>query len=35
MPKLVNGEILKNVNCETKINNKIAVNVQVFNPILV
>ena len=31
MQKLVNGETLKNVNCETKINNKLAVNVQVFN----
>ena len=32
MPKLVNSEILKRLNCETKINEKLAVNVRVFNP---
>ena len=31
MPKLVYCEKLKNVNGETKINDKLAVNVQVFN----
>ena len=33
IPKLVNCEILKNVNCETKINDKLAINVLVFNPV--
>ena len=31
MPKLVYCEKLKNVNGETKINDKLGVNVQVFN----